>query len=104
VDFKPYINSFMSVIKRSWYGVMPDIAINGAKGKAVLIFGINKDGTLEEGPSVESSSGVSRLDEAAQAAIRGSAPFDALPAEFKGPYIRLRLIFLYNLPLDAAQK
>ncbi|HXZ13346.1 MAG TPA: tetratricopeptide repeat protein [Candidatus Sulfotelmatobacter sp.] len=104
VDFRPYINYFLSVIKRKWYDAMPDIASNGAKGKTVLIFGINKDGTLEEGPSIESTSGVTRLDEAAQLAIRSAAPFDALPAEFKGPYIRIRLIFLYNLPFESLQK
>jgi len=30
-------------------------------------------------------------------------PFEPLPSEFKGPYIRLRIVFLYNLPLDYAK-
>lgn len=34
------------------------------------------------------------------AAIRASSPFEPLPPAFNGPYIELRFIFLYNLPLN----
>ena len=43
------------------------------------------------------------LDNAAMSAIHASNPFEPLPSEFKGPYIRLRIVFLYNLPLDYAK-
>jgi hypothetical protein len=35
--------------------------------------------------------------------IHASNPFEPLPSEFHGPYIRLRIVFLYNLPLDYAK-
>ena len=47
-------------------------------------------------------SGKEPLDRAAVSAIRSSNPFDHLPPAFSGPEIRLRFIFLYNLPLEAA--
>jgi len=43
------------------------------------------------------------LDNAAISSIRSTSPFEPLPAAFNGPYVELRFIFLYNLPLDAAQ-
>jgi hypothetical protein len=42
------------------------------------------------------------LDRAAVSAIRSSNPFEPLPSAFSGPYIELRFIFLYNLPIEAA--
>ena len=44
-----------------------------------------------------------QLDRAAVSAIRTSSPFEPLPPAFSGPYIELRFIFLYNLPIDYAQ-
>jgi len=42
------------------------------------------------------SSGDSSLDRAAWSGIVGSDPFPALPGEFGGQYIALRIRFLYN--------
>ena len=48
------------------------------------------------------SSGKEPLDRAAVSAIRSSNPFEPLPPAFSGPFIELRFIFLYNLPIEAA--
>jgi len=52
-------------------------------------------------PELMGSSGKLPLDRAAVSSIRASSPFEPLPPAFSGPYIELRFIFLYNLPLDA---
>jgi hypothetical protein len=46
------------------------------------------------------SSGKEPLDRAAVSSIRASTPFEPLPSAFSGPYIELRFIFLYNIPLN----
>ena len=70
----------------------------------ILEFEIKQDGTIFNGPDLKLSSGTGPLDKAALDAVRLSAPFAPLPNEFKGPSIRLRVIFLYNLPADFLQK
>jgi hypothetical protein len=51
-------------------------------------------------PNLMLSSGKEPLDRAAASSIRASSPFEHLPPAFSGPFIELRFIFLYNLPLD----
>ena len=104
VDFTAYVGGATMAIKRKWSFIIPDAAKQGVKGKVILEFEIKQDGTILNGPDVKLSSGTSLLDEAALEAVRLSAPFAPLPNEFKGPSIRLRMIFLYNLPLDFLQK
>jgi len=47
------------------------------------------------------TSGKDPLDRAAMSSIRASTPFEQLPPAFSGPYIELRFIFLYNIPLNS---
>jgi TonB family protein len=108
VDFTPYTTDLLEAVKRNWYAKMPDEAKDrpgvegsGAKGKVSVRFKIRKNGRLDHQPTVEVSSGKKPLDDAAVAALRASAPFQHLPESFKGPYIELRIQFLYNLPLSA---
>jgi hypothetical protein len=49
---------------------------------------------------VEKSSDMDRLDKAAVNAVNASNRLPALPADFHGPYVGLRMIFFYNLPVD----
>lgn len=103
VDFDSYINRLLAVVKRSWYTVMPESAMMGDKGIVVITFHINRDGSVPMGdPALVRTSGKEPLDTAAMSAIRTSSPFEPLPPQFSGPYIELRFIFLYNLPLDYA--
>jgi hypothetical protein len=98
VDFSSYINRLLATVKRNWYAVMPESALLGDKGAVFTTFQINSDGSVPiPDPALERTSGKDPLDTAAMSAIRSSNPFEPLPPQFKGPFIRIRLIFLYNL-------
>lgn len=103
VDFNSYIQRMLATVKRNWFAVMPESAIMGDKGMVFTTFQINSDGSVPQpDPLLERTSGKDPLDTAAMSAIRASSPFEPLPPQFHGPYIRIRLIFLYNLPIDYA--
>ena len=104
VNFDSYIQRLLATLKRNWYAVMPQSAMMGDKGMVSTTFQINRDGSVPPpDPLLERTSGKGPLDNAAMSAIHTSNPFEPLPSEFKGPYIRLRIVFLYNLPLDYAK-
>lgn len=104
VDFSSYIQRLLATLKRNWYAVMPESAMLGDKGMVSTTFQINRDGSVPPpDPMLERTSGKGPLDNAAMSAIHASNPLEPLPHEFKGPYIRLRIVFLYNLPLDYAK-
>jgi TonB family protein len=102
VDFNPYINRVLAIVKQNWYAVMPESARLGDQGKVVLQFRIMRNGVVPDGePVLMSSSTKEPLDRAAASSIRASTPFEPLPSAFSGPYIELRFIFLYNIPLNS---
>ena len=102
VDFNAYINRVLATVKQNWYAVMPESARLGDRGKVVLQFRIMRNGVVPEGePAMVGSSGKEPLDRAASSSIRASTPFEPLPSGFSGPYIELRFIFLYNIPLNS---
>ena len=105
VDFSDYMARVLASVRRNWYAVMPESAQLGDRGRVVLEFSIRRDGSVPgDDPQRLLGSGKEPLDRAAVSAIRSSNPFDHLPSAFSGPEIRLRFIFLYNLPLDAANQ
>jgi TonB family protein len=105
VDFSDYMQRVLASVRRNWYAVMPESAQLGDRGRVVLEFSIHRDGSVpNDDPQRLLGSGKEPLDRAAISAIRSSNPFDHLPPAFSGPEIRLRFIFLYNLPLDAANQ
>jgi TonB C terminal len=100
VDFNPYIRRLLATLKRNWLYVMPESA-RWDKGVVYTTFQINRDGSVPPpDPTLERTSGKQPLDTAAMSAIHASNPFEPLPSAFHGPYIRLRIAFLYNIPLD----
>jgi hypothetical protein len=102
VDFSTYIARVLASVKRNWYSVMPESARLGDRGKVVLQFRIMRNGVVpEQDPAMVGSSGKEPLDRAASSSIRASTPFEPLPSAFSGPYIELRFIFLYNIPLNS---
>lgn len=102
VDFNAYINRVLAIVKQNWYSVMPESARLGDQGKVVLQFRIMHNGVVPEAePVMMGSSGKEPLDRAALSSIRASTPFEPLPPAFSGPYIELRFIFLYNIPLNS---
>jgi TonB family protein len=105
VDFSDYMQRVLASVRRNWYAVMPESAQLGDRGRVILEFSIRRDGSVpNEDPQRLLGSGKEPLDRAAVSAIRSSNPFDHLPPAFSGPEIRLRFIFLYNLPLEAANQ
>jgi TonB family protein len=104
LDWSPYLNRVLAAVKRNWESIMPESARLGDKGKVILQFRIMRDGMVPDAePQMMGSSGKEPLDRAASGAIRASSPFEPLPAAYSRPYIELRFIFLYNLPIDQAQ-
>lgn len=103
VDFSDYMQRMLETVRRNWYAVMPQSAMLGERGRVMLRFHINADGSVPNGdPLREMGSGKEPLDRAAVSSIRSSNPFEPLPPAFHGPFIEIRIIFLYNLPIDAA--
>lgn len=101
VDFRSYLDRVYVSVKRNWFAIMPESAIMGDQGIVSLKFKIYRDGTVvAEDPELERSSGKQPLDRAATSSIRASSPFEPLPAAFTGPYIELRFIYFYNLPIN----
>lgn len=101
VDFNSYIQRMLATIERNWYAVMPQSAELGDKGVVYITFQINPDGSVQlPDPQMERTSGKPPLDNAAMSSIRASNPFEPLPKEFHGPYMRFGIYFLYNLPVD----
>lgn len=104
VDFSNYLARVLASVRQNWYAVMPSSARLGDRGRVVLQFRIMKEGVVPPSePALLLTSGKEPLDHAAISAIRTSSPFEPLPPAFSGPYIELRFIFLYNLPIDYAQ-
>lgn len=100
VDFTSYIARMLAVIERNWYTLMPESARLGDQGRVMLRFRILRDGSVPNGnPILELTSGKQPLDRAALASITASNPFEPLPSAYTNPYIELRIIYLYNLPL-----
>ncbi|MBZ5541350.1 MAG: TonB family protein [Acidobacteriia bacterium] len=104
VDFSNYLARVLASVRRNWYSVIPESARLGDRGRVILQFKILRQGAVPAGePALVDTSGKEPLDRAAVSAIRTSSPFEPLPPAFSGPYIELRFIFLYNLPIDYAQ-
>jgi TonB family protein len=101
VDFSAYIRRLLATLRRNWEYVMPESARMGDRGIVYTSFSINPDGSVSSpDPALDRTSGKEPLDNAAMAAIHASNPFEPLPKEFHGPYLRLRIIFIYNIPPD----
>jgi TonB family protein len=101
VDFSGYMNRLLASVKRNWFAIIPESARLGDKGMVVIQFKIMKNGDVPQpDPTLTRTSGKEPLDRAAMSAIRASSPFEPLPPAFSGPFIELRFIFLYNLPLE----
>ncbi|MBI1750021.1 MAG: TonB C-terminal domain-containing protein [Acidobacteria bacterium] len=104
VDFSNYLDRVLASVRRNWYAVIPESARMGEKGRVVLQFRILRDGNVPyPEPNLLLTSTKEPLDRAAMSSIRASSPFEPLPPAFSGPFIELRFIFLYNLPLEAAR-
>ena len=101
VDFSNYLARLIARVKQNWITVWPISARMGDKGVVVMHFRIMTNGDMPNpDPVLERTSGKEPLDRAAGAALTESSPFEPLPQAYTRPYIELRVIFLYNPPLD----
>jgi TonB C terminal len=97
VDFSNYITRLLAALKRNWLAIMPESA-RWDKGVVYTTFQVNPDGSIgSSDPQLERTSGREPLDNAAMSAIHASNPFEPLPSQFHGPFLKLRIAFLYNL-------
>jgi TonB family protein len=92
VDFSPYLARVLRDVRQHWVELLPESA-RTKRGKAVLEFFILRDGSVA-GLKIAGDSGDLGLDRSAHGSITMSNPFPPLPAEFKGPYLGLRLDFV----------
>lgn len=90
-DFGPYMRDLQRRIKMNW-----DPPKGNESKRVVLLFKIAKDGRLLS-CSVFKSSGLPNADSAALNAVKLTAPFRPLPADFKGQSIDIQFTFDYNV-------
>jgi TonB family protein len=98
VDFKPYMQRLHRKTEKSWQPLIPE-EVNPprmASGEVMIRFKILPNGRVMNGSMVlEGRSGHAALDRAAWGAIVNTN-YPPLPEEFKGPFLEVRLVFLYN--------
>jgi TonB family protein len=97
VDFKPYLQQVLALVKRNWLSVIPESARLGRRGLVLLQFSIDRRGLVPK-VVIATPSGVDAFDRAAVAGLSMSNPLPPLPAEYKGDQVRLQMAFSYNLP------
>lgn len=97
VDFGPYLKRLKVVVQSHWDPLIPEAAMPPImkKGSLIIEFAIMKDGRVQAMRLI-SSSGDAALDRAAWGAITSANPFNQLPADFKGDFLKLRAHFMYN--------
>lgn len=96
VDFVPYLRELHTKVSLKWCAVVPTVDYaKYANGKVAIEFTVRRDGVITAIKVVDSS-GDSVMDRAVWAGVATSSPFAALPADFKGDSIKVRLLFHYN--------
>ena len=97
IDFRTYLDSLYSSIRRNFLATIPESAARGEKGIVVVRFQIQKDGTLpDKSATIVSSSGKKDMDAVALSAIRTAAPFARLPEGYAPTNLDLQFSFFYN--------
>jgi len=97
VDFRPYLVQVLTAVRRNWLAILPETARLGQRGRVLIQFAIDRNGTVPKLVIAEGA-GADALDRAAVAAISASYPFPPLPTDYKGDQIRLQFAFSYNMP------
>ncbi|MBD3413139.1 MAG: TonB family protein [Candidatus Aminicenantes bacterium] len=86
-----YLQTLHGRISNNWYTSRISTGLSGDYYTTVS-FRIFSDGQISE-PKILEPSGVKSLDLSAVRAVRSSAPFPALPSEYKEEYLQLTIIF-----------
>ncbi|MBR1942269.1 TonB family protein [bacterium] len=90
-DFGPYMRDLQRRIKMNW-----DPPKGNESKRVVLLFKIARDGRLLS-CTVHKSSGLQAADNAAINAVKLTAPFKPLPANFQGQSVDIQFTFDYNV-------
>ena len=90
-NFGPYMSDLQRRIKANW-----DPPRGDESKRVVLLFRIAKDGRLLS-VKVVKSSGSQAADRAALAAVELTAPFRALPSDYRGADVDIQFTFDYNV-------
>ncbi|MGA7158181.1 MAG: TonB family protein [Acidobacteriaceae bacterium] len=97
VDFQPYLKVAMRQIYEQWVRLLPDgaRAPENKHGLTAIRITIHPDGTIAA-VHLEGSTQDEALNRAAWGAVTGVGHFAALPKEFHGPDLELRIQFKVN--------
>jgi TonB family protein len=92
VDFEPYMKLMLRRMDGQWTPLLPAVA-RLHPGETVIRFTIQPDGRIAA-MHLEKSSQDEALNRAAWGSIAGVGPFPALPREFHGPHLELRVHYV----------
>jgi TonB family protein len=97
LDLTPYLRLNVHFIQHNWWKLTSDEAIGPSHElrDLVLEFTVARDGALIDAKLTQPSSD-SVLDQAALEALRRSSPFQALPSDYAGESLALRLRLHYD--------
>jgi len=97
VQFQPYLREVLGQIDAEWLALMPEEAKppRNQKGATSIRLTINPDGRITA-MHLEGTVQDAALHRAAWGAITGVEKFPALPKEFHGPDLELRIHFRVN--------
>ena len=96
IDFSPYLQQALKTVRQNWYHLAPASARapKMMRGEVSIEFAILKNGKIK-GMNLVEMTVDPQMGNAAWHSITDSR-FPPLAAEFSGPYLALRLKFLYN--------
>jgi TonB family protein len=97
VNFDPYLKRIIYEIYHTWLPLIPEEArppLN-KQGETLIRFTILPDGRIG-GMTLDGSTHDQAIDRAAWGSITGVGQFPALPKEFHGPNLELRIHYLVN--------
>jgi tetratricopeptide (TPR) repeat protein len=104
VDFKPYLTGLSAILRRNWATNARAMMVLHDKGIVFVKATLLHSGALVPTPTIEIASGNPKLGDASLATVNSAAPFDALPENFKGEKLELRIVFRYSYLPDAPFK
>ena len=100
VDFNPYLRDVYLSVKKRWFANMAPSVEKGQQGTNAIEFHVLQDGSVpKDSIKMVVSSEKSDFDAASLQGIQEAAPFNHLPDKFSKPFIVLRFMFYYNLPI-----
>ncbi len=92
-DFAPWMHRFEQDLRRNWFAPYA-YALGVIDGRTVVQFSVERDGRLSQ-TEIIGSEGHASLHQASLAALKASAPYAPLPANFPEENLVITLTLLY---------